>query len=60
MLLSAQKCSRSSNAYQPFTRGQIATQHAIDQAALERANHLTVAPPSTVVAVGTVLHIPVH
>ena len=42
------------------TRGQIATQHAIDQAALERANHLTVAPPSTVVAVGTVLLIPVH
>jgi peptidoglycan hydrolase-like protein with peptidoglycan-binding domain len=42
------------------TRGQIATQHAIDQAALERANHLTVAPPSTVVAVGTVLVIPVR
>jgi hypothetical protein len=42
------------------TRGQIATQHAIGQAALERANHLTAAPASTAVAVGTVLLIPVR
>jgi len=42
------------------TRGQVATQHGIDQAALERANHLPAAPPTTAVAVGTVLLIPVH
>jgi peptidoglycan hydrolase-like protein with peptidoglycan-binding domain len=41
------------------TRGQVATQHGINQAALERANHLPAAPPTTAVAVGTVLLIPV-
>jgi hypothetical protein len=40
------------------TRGQIASQHGITQVALERANHLTAAPASSSVAVGTVLLIP--
>ena len=40
------------------TRGQVATQHGITQAVLERGNHLPAAPPSTAVAVGTVLLIP--
>jgi peptidoglycan hydrolase-like protein with peptidoglycan-binding domain len=42
------------------TRGQVATQHGITQAALERANHLPPAAPSTAIAVGTVLLIPVR
>jgi len=42
------------------TRGQVATQHGISQAALERANHLTAAAPSTAIPVGTVLLIPVR
>jgi peptidoglycan hydrolase-like protein with peptidoglycan-binding domain len=42
------------------TRGQVATQHGISQAALERANHLPVAAPTTPIAVGTVLLVPVR
>lgn len=42
------------------TRGQVATQHGIDQSALERANHLPAAAPSTSIAVGTVLLVPVR
>jgi hypothetical protein len=42
------------------TRGQVATQHGISQAALERANQLSAAAPSTPIAVGTVLLIPVR
>ncbi|HMG21684.1 MAG TPA: peptidoglycan-binding protein, partial [Kofleriaceae bacterium] len=42
------------------TRGQVATQHGIQQAALERANRLPAAAPTTAIAVGTVLLIPVR
>ena len=41
------------------TRGQVATQHGISQAALERANRLPTAPGTTPIAVGTVLLVPV-
>jgi hypothetical protein len=41
------------------TRGQVATQHGISQAALERANRLPAAPATTPIAVGTVLLVPV-
>ena len=42
------------------TRGQVATQHGIAQAQLEHANGLPAAAPTTAVAAGTLLMIPVH
>jgi hypothetical protein len=42
------------------TRGQVATQHGITQAQLEHANGLPAAAPTTAVAAGTLLLIPVH
>ena len=42
------------------TRGQVATQHGIVQGSLERANHLATAVPTTPIAPGTTLLIPVH
>lgn len=47
-------------AIEQDTRGQVATQHGITQAELERANGLAPAAPSTAVAPGTLLMIPVH
>ena len=40
------------------TRGQVAGQHGITQAALERANDLPADKPTTPVAAGTLLLIP--
>jgi hypothetical protein len=40
------------------TRGQVATQHGISQAALERANRLPAASATAPIAVGTVLLVP--
>lgn len=42
------------------TRAQVANQHGITQAALERANRLPPATPATRVPAGTVLMVPVH
>jgi hypothetical protein len=41
------------------TRGQVANQHGISQAALERANRLSAAAPTTPITAGTLLLIPV-
>ena len=47
-------------AIEEDTRGQVANQNGVTQAALEQANDLTPAPATTPVPPGTLLLIPVH